>query len=328
MTTLYGSNTTPHPAALKHFFKCQERSGSSMVDSVGGVVFTPSVIAGRDLAFNQNNSFGTVCPTGHGLNDKAIPISNGTFHTFAGSKPIITLFAARYVDAGPVSLAPRPESEGGCRVAIGDINGIGTINNVSYATPAGIGLVSDHVAMGQNSASANTWRMSNFNYGDNTAGAGASLFTPGYVVEPDLTNYPVDTMTSATTRWLEMVNFKFGYEDFHPYRVSPAPVVVQKDLLFIAVHDPVGGTKSFEIYDIDTGTLYLKSHGLVYASLSAPFTPNPCMRVSGLALYGYQIWEFDSTLPTDWLAACQWMAKRWKLSASERVCYPAWNNLT
>lgn len=327
MTTIYGSNTRADPGALKHFFKCQERSGQTMTDSVGGVVFDPSVIAGRSIAFNQNGSVGTVCPIGHGVNDKAIQIASGTFHTFAGNKPIVTIIAARYFTDSLLPISPDPRNDGGTRFAIGDINGIGTIDGVFYGTPGGIGLVGDHTAMGNNSAAVNTWKAS-FIYGDGTGLAGAGISTPGYVVEPDTANYPVDPNKSATTRWLEKIDFKFNYDAFYPYRVSPPAAMVTRDLLFVSVHDAVGGTKTYEIYDIDTGTLYLKSDSASLNSLSGTFTPNPCMRVTNLALYGYAIFEFSNGLPTDWLAAAQWMGRRWKSSPSERVVYPLWNLLT
>ena len=287
-----------------------------MVDSAGGCVVDFAAHGGTgNLLFNTNGSRGTVQPIGMpagAVNNTPTPLASGTWHTFAGTKPIVGVYAARYaIDPLLVfGAAPLASGNADARCSLGDINNIGLPNGDKYATPAGVGMAGSvfHCALGTDAS--NQWKVTSF-FRD---------VAPGITVEPDLVNYPPDGIGSTTLAWLNTIGFKFAYDEFHPYRATPPAALVERDITVIMIFDPIGGTKTYKVFDTDTLTPIIETNTTTTDTLGSAFTPNPCLRISNLALYGYALFEPDA-LQSGMEGYCQWMGQRWK--GGERVIHPA-----
>lgn len=316
MITILGSNTRPLPASLKHFFKALERPGTTAItDSAGGCVVDFAAYGGTgNLLFDTNGSYGTVQPIGMpsgATNNIPTPLASGAWHTFAGTKPIVGLYSARYaIDPLLVfGAAPLASGNADARCSLGDINNIGLPSGTKYATPAGVGMAGSvfHAAIGTDAS--NQWKVTSF-FRD---------IAPGATVEPDLVNYPPDMVGSSTLAWLSTIGFKFAYDEFYPYRTSPPAALVERDITVVMIYDPVGGTKSYKVFDTDTLTPIIETNTTTTDTLSSSFTPNPCLRISNLALYGYALFEFDA-MPAGMETYAKWMGQRWK--NKEMVIHP------
>ncbi|MEN6540825.1 MAG: hypothetical protein ABFC67_14555 [Mizugakiibacter sp.] len=316
---IFGSNTRAFPPALKHFFRCTERSGSVIYDDAGGVEWDPSV-GGYSLAFDAEKSLGTVaCLGAVDSGSKPVELKTGQFHTFAGNLPTMFMYAARKIidPYAQHDTSVRDLGTAAARFAIGDINNLGTVNGTKYASPAGIGLAGApfHHALG--SHSANNVRIDCSTSYTNTTGD---------IAEPDA--YRSSNLPWLWPKFLSYLDWKFSYDAYYPYRVSQAPILLPHgpDVLVVAVRDPSVSLYSYGAYDIAGGGRLLFAEAVTNGdTLATPFQPNPCMRIHNLALYGYAAFEFSSGLPSNWLTAAQWMGQRWM--AGERVIYPKWEGL-
>lgn len=315
--TIYGSNTRPYPAALKHYFRSAERNGQVWHDVAGGVEvdFAPY---GNSLAYDREGSFGTVCPMANTIGNVPVPISAGAWHTFAANKAIMVMYSARYMldPSNVFGAAPVSSGTAGSRFSLGDINNIGLPGGSKYADPAGLGLAGSeyHCAIGRNTA--DMWKKTSF----------PRDIDPGIMQEPDLVNYPPDMIGSTTMAWLRHIGWKFSYDGFYPYRASPPAQRVARDIINVMIYDPVGGTKSYIVYDTDTFTPIIEATSTANDGLVTAFQPNPCIRVANLAVYSAYYFEFADGLPSDHLAASKWMGQRAKLG--ERFVYPKWELLS
>jgi len=309
--------------ALKHFFRCTETAGTTITDIKGGVVWSPvSVNSNDSLVFNYNGSTGTVGVLGVETGpDKPVELISGAWHTFSGTKPILVVCAARkFLDPNNTeTIVPASGSEKGfARVAIGDVNNINTVNGTVYAVPQGLGIAGSplHVACGYN----NTYATATFG-GKKSVRLepnNSYMTLTGDIAEPN------PTVWTGSQAYLNSFSYKFDYEGFDPERVSPAPVVAKNDVEWIFARDTVGAVNQISVYQLDTHTRWL--HGVLVApsedTLNIPFTPNPCMRIQNLALYGYAVFEFETSLPSDWEMASLWMTQEWK--RGNRVIWPNW----
>ena len=286
MLSIYGSNTRPHPPALKHFFRCTEQSGTTLTDIVGGCVWEPS-LGGKSLLFNQAGSLGTVA-TDMLQSDAPIPLKSGSWHTFDAAKASLVVLSARVL-----STWDDETTDNRIRFALGDLNGITGL----YADHYGIGLSSSpdfHSAFGGSNA-LNVGTASQAHVDIN---APLQVYPAGYSTE----GLPVSVVGGLYSG---------------------------QDILLQSVYYPTAKL-DFDMYTLSDGVHQLNSPLSVTQTLcntTTMWAPNPCLRFAKMALYGVAIFEFSNGLPADWLAASQWMAQRWKLSASERVVYPPWNGL-
>lgn len=317
--------------ALKHFFRCLELSGTSMYDSKGGCVWDVSV-TGKSLAFNHSGSNYSVAPVGLGINDPPIPLAKGNFHTFAGTKPIIALYSARMIEDALITTS----TTGATRFAIGDIN-----NLLGYAAPHGLGFSNGnfHCALGWNALLGNNQfrleatnsaglplagRLIRSNLSHMIPLTGESKSTPAQEAQ-QVIDYSTGPFSTYNMYPIQNVDNHFHYKDFDMEGTLGTPVKEVRDLLTFLVYDPVGGNSHFICADLDTGGFWTYAWGVVANTLTQPFTPNPCMRTSSIALYGYAVFEFDGGLPTDWQIAIPWMAQEWK--RGNKVIWPGWIGL-
>lgn len=130
-----------------HFFRCLN-NGRSLVDDVGGVVWTPQNAV---LSYNETLKSYSTNMVGASLPE----VTTGEFHTFSGDKASLHMIAARSVVGASTNI----------RYALGDNNGLIAGSNT------GIGLVKGHCAITDNSEVLSAQNiMSPNTLGDGSAG--------------------------------------------------------------------------------------------------------------------------------------------------------------
>lgn len=298
--------------ALKHFFKCNETTGTTLTDSKGGVVCDVSndlgVSTSYYLGFNQNSSDHTVAILGMASNSAPIRLSKGAWHTFTSTKGLLALCVSRVID-DPVNTSSH------ARFSIGDVNNL----RGEYTTPTGLGFSSGpfHVAIGASTSISDPfgyWRVDASGTPPGVAITLASTEAPG-------TNHKV--LPDVGTPVITSIDNHFLYKDLN----ITAGVLEPHDIMELAVHMP-SGTKSLTAYDVTTRAFF--TYGWTTASdtltTMPTWQPNPCMRSNNMALYGYALFEFTNGIPSDYILACTWMAQEWK--RGNKVIWPAWIGLT
>lgn len=236
------------------------------------------------LVFNAQNSSNTVAPRGILVASDPVPLTTGTFHTFDPTKTVMFLVAARKIVAEGAD-ADQP------RFALGDVN-----DRLGYANPAGLSVSNSakfHTTAGD-AGGANQWR------------AITDPAFPGDAVYDSNTGLP-----------LTALNGNFNLVD--PTNSASAAGDGQ-DIFVLLVHEP-SGTKLGAAYDITTQTKWMYGWTTTSDTLTQAWQPNPCMRITQLAVYGAAVFEF-TTRPSDYLLASTWMAQEWK--RGNRVIWPGW----
>ena len=182
-----------------HFFRCLN-SGTSLVDSVGGVVWTPQNAV---LTYNEAlKSYST------NMVSASLPEAvSGTFHRFAGNKASLHMIAARSIVGASVDI----------RYAEGDNNGF-----IAGSNHSGIGLVRGHTVIVALDSTLASNIMSPNALGDGSAGTVnvegidfflISLYEPGAGI-PHFDAYKISDGTALITSTNNVEELTIG--DYQP----------------------------------------------------------------------------------------------------------------
>ena len=343
IVTPYGSvgNAYRRTASLKHFFRCLEGSGNTIVDSVGGVRWT------------------TARPTYWDATAKTFDVDARNSNL---PEPIVGSWAPVTPTSFQLSILVGRVN---CRNAAPDYDAVrwarGDINNIfvpAYATPAGVGLAGAtfHSAIGLagagniryeaggSIASTFTVTAGNYTYTSVPTVVIATVSGSGAVITPLLSGGTTGTITGFTLvaggNDYEVSNLTFSltggggvgtiagsyganvYPNYLGYSSDTNLNPYQgRDVILYAALNSAAQTIVYKCLDAVTGAQLITAPYRTTNS-AINFTPNPCMRLSSIKAYAMMVFDFPTAFPADLTTGVMWMGAACK--SGNKDTYPAW----
>lgn len=344
VVTPYGSvgNAYKRTSSLKHFFRCLEGSGSTLVDSVGGVKWTTANPVTWD-------SVGKTFDVDAGNSATPEPIVGAW-------TPITPTSFQLSILVGKVNCRKGTPDFDNVRWARGDINNIVT---PPYAIPAGFGLAGApfHSAVGLNPINTNIRyqaggpitnviisTVGNYSYTSIPTVVISTAFGTGAVINPILSGGASGTVTGFTVvsggdnyetsgvgisltggGGTGTIPGSYGGLVFQNYLgYSPDTGLNPYQGLDVIVYSAVNSaaqTLTFKCLNAVTGATILSSPYQTSASV-LNCTPNPCMRLSSIKAYAMMVFDFVGGFPADLNTGIMWTGAACR--SGNKDTYPAW----
>lgn len=297
---------------LRHFFPCNETSGTTIIDRKGGVVWAPP-----GMGFSTNRITSTM-----GNTDAPTVLSGGNWATFDAAESVISIYVGRVV--GPFS-----------RFAIGDVNGILDTNNKAglgisdgplhsvFRNPTnyeriymGAPMAGVTVTSGGAYTSVPTIGFLNTGSGSGAAatavlGGGAS----GALTGLNFSNYGTGYETSGLLVYAGGGGSPNAVANWYTTANKLGTVGVGKNVLVVYRYVPGAGGSTITVYeliDADTQIMLANSYSSTPpGNAVGTVTPARCMRICGVEFYGSALFASltAANLPTDY--QCLWMGHSW-----------------